>query len=391
MKKFKGDFLLEDGVIFLNHGSFGACPKPVFEVYQEWQLELERQPVRFLGRQALDLLADARSELATYLNTQPGNLVYTPNPTTAINMVVRSLGLEAGDEILSSDHEYGAMDRTWRHICSLTGAKYVQQPITLPVTTPEDFIEEFLAGITHRTRIIFLSQITSLTALTFPVQEICVKAREIGIISIIDGAHVPGHMPLDLQVINADIYTGACHKWLCAPKGSAFLYAHPDIQPRLDPLVVSWGYEADKPGPSQFIDYHEWQGTRDLAAFLSVPSAIQYQEENDWNEVSQRCHNLALEAQSRINSLTCLEPLSPASSEWFQQMVAVRLPTEIDPESLKNYLYDNHNIEVLTHTWQELPFLRASFQAYNTASDLDTLLDGLSAYLSKEEKYYETY
>lgn len=391
MKNFKADFMLEDGVIFLNHGSFGACPKPVFEAYQEWQLKLERQPVRFLGRQALDLLTKARAELAGYLNTQPDNLVYMPNPTTAVNMVVRSLDLDAGDEILSTDHEYGAMDRTWRYICRKTGARYVKQQVSLPVTSTSNFIHDFFSAISARTRVIFLSQITSQTALTFPVEEICDKARELGILSIIDGAHVPGHIPLDLAAINADIYTGACHKWLCAPKGSAFLFAHPDIQQKLDPLVVSWGYEAEQPGPSQFIDYHQWQGTRDLAAFLSVPSAIQYQQDNDWKTVSRCCHELALQAHAGINSLTGLEPLSPPSSLWFQQMVAVRLPAGIEPDSLKVFLYEQHNIEVLTHTWQGQPLMRASFQAYNHASDLEALLAALEEYLSKEENNHENY
>ena len=385
MKDFKKDFLLEDEVIFLNHGSFGACPRPVFEVYQDWQLKLERQPVRFLGRQALDLLAHARAELAEFLHTLSDNLVYTSNPTTAINMVVRSLGLEPGDEILASSHEYGAMDRTWRYICSLTGAKYIQQPIFLPITSTDNFLDAFFEGITPKTRIIFLSQITSQTALTFPVQQVCEKAREKGIISIIDGAHVPGHIPLDLEAIGADIYTGACHKWLCAPKGSAFLYAHPDIQPGLDPLVVSWGYESDQPGPSRFIDYHEWQGTRDLAAFLSVPSAIHYQRENEWQAVNQRCHNLALQAQAEINKLTRQEPLSPVGQEWFQQMVTLRLPDRIDHKALKDFLYEQYAIEVLTHIWQDQPFLRVSFQAYNERADLDILLTALEDYLTKEE------
>ena len=389
MTKLKDEFLLEDSLIFLNHGSFGACPKPVFEVYQYWQRQLEYQPVRFLGRQATDLLAMARSELANYLNAPQDDLVYTPNPTTAINMIVRNLGLKPGDEILTSDHEYGAMDRTWRFICKKTGAKYVQRPISLPVSTQAEFVEYFLAGITPQTKVIFLSHITSPTALIFPVEEICKRAREKNIITIIDGAHAPGQISLDLEAINPDVYTGACHKWLCAPKGSAFLYAHPDIQPRLEPLVVSWGYESENPGPSQFIDYHEWQGTRDLAAFLAVPRAIQYQADNQWNSVRQRCHELALKAQSQIDSLTGLQAISPPSSQWFQQMVSVRLPPEIDPESLKNHLHDEYQIEVMALLWQDQPYLRVSFQAYNLETDLDALLTALEKYLSEEEFTHE--
>lgn len=391
MKDFKSDFLLENDLIFLNHGSFGACPKPVFQAYQDWQLRLEQQPVRFLGRESDGLLAEARSALANFLNTEADNLVYTTNPTTAMNIVARSIGLQPWDEVLTTNHEYGAMDRTWRFICRQTGAKYVQQVISLPVTTSDEFIETFLSGVTSRTRVIFLSHITSQTALKFPVEEICAKAREFGLISIVDGAHAPGQIPLNLDAINADIYIGACHKWLCAPKGSAFLYAHPHIQTRLDPLVVSWGYESDNPGNSQFIDYHEWQGTRDLAAFLAVPSAIRYQQENNWPGVREQCRQLALQAQSRINALTGLHSLSPPSARWFQQMVAVHLPSQVDPEALKAYLYDQHHIEVLAHTWQSQPYMRISFQAYNQESDLHALLDATQQYLSTEVDHDEAH
>ena len=210
----KEHFLLDPDVIFLNHGSFGASPKPVFKAYQDWQLELERQPVEFLGRRANALLEDARIILADYLHCQADEVVYATNPTTAINLIVRSLPLQPGDEILTTDHEYGAMDRTWRFVCKSTGAVYRQQPIPLPVTTPEDFIETFWAGVTPKTKIIFLSQITSPTALIFPVEQICQRARQAGILTIVDGAHAPGQIPLDLTALGADFYTGACHKWL---------------------------------------------------------------------------------------------------------------------------------------------------------------------------------
>jgi isopenicillin-N epimerase len=377
MSYLKKEFLIDDEIIYLNHGSFGACPRFVFDIYQEWQLELERQPVEFLGRRAPELLADARRQLADYLNTEPDHIVYFPNPTTAINMVARSLDLESGDEILTTDHEYGAMDRTWRFICYKTGANYIHKPIPLPVTNHEDFIEAFWQGVTPRTKAVFISHITSPTALIFPVAEICQRARDQEIISVIDGAHTPGHIPLDLSKIGADIYTGACHKWLCAPKGAAFLYAHPDIQPSLEPLVVSWGYESEKPGPSKFIDYHEWQGTRDLSAFLSVPSAIQFQNENHWDIIRQDCHQLASQARHRINAITGMQPISPDGQEWFGQMVAVRLPEEIDPEALKARLYNEYRIEILAHTWNDLPLMRISFQAYNRQADLDSLVEGL--------------
>ncbi len=382
MFDMKNEILIDEDVIFLNHGSFGACPRKVFKTYQDFQRELERQPVEFLGRKAPDLLAKARQELARYLNVEANDVVYFPNPTTAINMVVRNLDLQPGDEILSTDHEYGAMDRTWRFVCRKSGAKYIHKPIPLPVTNHADFVESFWSGVTSRTRVIFISHITSPTALIFPVQEICQRARQSGILSIVDGAHSPGHIPLDLSSIGADIYTGACHKWLCAPKGAAFLYAHPDTQPILDPLVVSWGYESEKPGPSQFIDYHEWQGTQDLAAFLSVPSAIRFQNEHRWDLVNQRCHELARQARDQINSITGLEAISPDTPEWFAQMVTVRLPFSTEPDMLKERLYNEYHLEVHNHNWQDKPFMRVSFQAYNRQTDLEVLLRALKEVLT---------
>jgi isopenicillin-N epimerase len=381
MANIKEHFLIDDDVIFLNHGSFGACPRPVFEAYQNWQLRLEQQPVDFLGRQADQLMADARHQLAAYLNTDADNVVYFPNPTTTINMVARSLDLKAGDEILTTDHEYGAMDRTWRFLCGKSGVEYIKHPIPIPVSNHKDFVEEFWEGVTPNTRVIFISHITSPTALIFPVAEICRRAREAGILSIVDGAHVPGHIAVDLSAIDVDIYTGACHKWLCAPKGSAFLYARPELQTILEPLVVSWGYESDKPGPSQFIDHHEWQGTRDLAAFLSVPDAIHFQDKNHWDEVRLRCHQLAVTAHREISKLTKMEPVSPNGSEWFGQMVALRLPDPTEPEDLHSRLYKEYQIEVPVYMWNEMPMIRLSFQAYNQPEDLHILLNALKKLL----------
>lgn len=333
--------------------------------------------MEFLSRRAIDLLAEARQELAQYLNVNPEDLVYFTNPTTAINMVARSLNLQPGDEILTTNHEYGAMDRTWRFICDQTGARYRQQPIPLPVTDQSELIATFFQGLTARTKVIFISHITSQTALIFPVAEICQKARQAGLISIVDGAHAPGQIPLDLKTIDADIYTGACHKWLCAPKGSAFLFTRREVQSLLKPLVVSWGYESEKPGPSQFIDYHEWQGTRDLAAFLSVPAAIRYQYDNNWEIIQADCHKLASQTRSQINSITGLDTISPDSPDWFGQMSAAYLPEGVDPENIKQQLYDQFNIEVLTHMWQEQPLIRVSFQAYNNHTHADALITAL--------------
>lgn len=373
-RNLKKEFLLDPDIHFLNHGSFGACPRPVFEVYQSFQRELEKKPVEFLGRQIIKRMEETRSKLAEYIKCQANEVVYFPNPTTAINMVARNLKLEHGDEILSTDHEYGAMDRTWRYTARRLGAKYINQPMPLPMTIQGEFLERFLEGITERTKVIFVSHITSPTALTFPVVEICKKAREEGIITIIDGAHVPGQIPLDLGEINADIYTGACHKWLCAPKGAAFLFARKDVQEWLEPFVVSWGFEAEKPTTSQFIDYHEWQGTRDMSAFLAVPAAIRFQEENDWPEVRVRCHQLAGYAREQINELTGQEPVCPEDGGWFEQMATVRLP-ELNTEILQRRLFNEYRVEVPIFKWNDHPYLRVSVQGYNDESDIIALVD----------------
>ena len=372
----KSHFLLDPRVVFLNHGSFGACPRPVFETYQRWQRELERQPVEFLARRAEGLMAEARTRLAGTLGCQADEVVYFPNPTTAINMVARSLELGPGDEILATDHEYGAMDRTWRFICQNHGARYVRLPIPLPVTSQSDFVERLWSGVNPRTRAVFLSHITSQTALKFPVEAICERARRAGLLSIVDGAHAPGQIPLDLTTLGADLYTGACHKWLCAPKGASFLYARRETQPLLKPLVVSWGWESDKPSASTFIDHHEWQGTRDLAAFLSVPAAIDFQAQHDWPAVRQRCHDLASRTRGEINAVTGLDPICPDSPEWFMQMFAARLP-EVEVELLQRRLYERYRIEVPMHRWNGQSLIRPSFQAYNTPADAKALVEAL--------------
>jgi len=378
-------FLLDPAIYFLNHGSFGACPQPVFEVYQHWQRELERQPVEFLGRRITNLMAEARAALAAYLNVAPDEVVYFPNPTTAVNMVARNLALEPGDEILTTDHEYGAMERTWHFICKRSGAVCRRQAIPLPVSTPQAFVEAFWAGVTPRTRVIFISHITSPTALTFPVSDICHRAREQGILTIVDGAHAPGQIPLDLTEIGCDLYAGACHKWLCAPKGAAFLFARRPIQPWLDPLVVSWGYESDSPSASQFVDYHEWQGTRDMAAFLSVPAAIEFQQNHQWPAVRARCQALAIATRRRINALTGLPEVCPDPSAdgypWFTQLFTARLPATADLTGLKQRLYDDYRIEVPLISWNGQKFIRVSFQAYNDSADADALLEALTRLL----------
>lgn len=377
MDSLKKYFLLDPEIIFLNHGSFGATPRPVFKEYQRWQRELEKQPVEFLGRRFISLMEDGRTKLGAYLGTRADNLVYTQNVTISINIVTSSLNLGSDDEVLATDHEYGAMDRMWRFLSKERGFRYVHQHVTLPLTTEEKFIEDFWRGVSKHTRVIFMSHITSPTALILPVQEIIRRAREAGITTIIDGAHVPGQLPLQLDSLGADFYGGNLHKWLCAPKGSGFLYARPKVQHLLKPLVVSWGYESEMPGNSEFIDHHEWWGTRDVSAFLSVPAAIEFQKEHHWEDVQDTCHELARYAQQKICELTGLSPLHSDADTWFRQMTAAPLPAGTDIVHLKSRLYDEHRIEVPLSDWNGNKLIRVSVQGYNTKRDIDKLLKAL--------------
>jgi isopenicillin-N epimerase len=371
-------FLVRRDIAFLNHGSFGACPAPVFDVYQRWQRELQSQPVEFLGRRLTSLLEEARVHLAAYIGARAENLVFVPNTTTGINIISRSLPLAAGDEVLATDHEYGAVERTWRYICGQRGAHYRRQPIPLPMTTRESFVEQLWQGVTERTRVLVVSHITSPTALIFPVAEVVRRAQACGIVTVIDGAHAPSQLDLDLETLGADFYVGNCHKWLSAPVGAAFLYVRPERHPQLQPLVVSWGYDPDQPSAQPLHDYFAWVGTDDPSAYLSVPAAIAFQVEHDWPRVRASCHTLAAQARERIAALTGLP--SVCSDEWFSQMCVARLPLAegVTREEVHRRLWDEFQVEVPITDWGGQRFVRVSIQAYNSPRDVDRLLDALS-------------
>ncbi|MCC7022488.1 MAG: aminotransferase class V-fold PLP-dependent enzyme, partial [Thermomicrobiales bacterium] len=272
----RSEFLLDPDVVFLNHGSFGATPIPVFDEYVRWQRELERQPVEFLGRRAEGLLDEARAAMAAYVGCERDDLVFVPNATTGVNVVARSLSLEPGDEVVGSDLEYGACARTWEWFAGKRGARYIPAHIELPVASPDAVVDAIFAAVTPRTRAIFLSHITSGTALRLPVEAVAKRAREAGIPTMIDGAHAVGQIPVDVEAIGADFYASNFHKWLCAPKGSGFLFARREHHDWLESPIVSWGWvegtERFRPD-HQFVSRNQAQGTRDLAAYLAAPAA----------------------------------------------------------------------------------------------------------------------
>jgi isopenicillin-N epimerase len=380
----KGLFLLDQDMIFLNHGSFGSCPRPVFEAYQAWQRELERQPVAFLGRSLPGLLEKARTCLAGYVGAVPDNLVFVPNATQGMNIIARSLRLAAGDEVLLTDHEYGAVARTWRFTSSQTGAGYRSTAISLPFSSDQDLIDQLWRGITDHTRVLVISHVSSPTSIIFPVSAICERARTQGILTVIDGAHAPGQLGLQLDALGADFYLGNCHKWLSAPKGSGFLYARPEQQLLLSPLIVSWGWEAELPGSSLFQDYFGWTGTTDPAAYLSVPAAIEFQQQYDWASVRAVCHDLARQAEAQLRDLYSLPSLYPGH-EWFGQMCSIAIPRDenLTARSVQAQLWESFRIEVPIIDWESWRMVRVSIQAYNSAEEVDLLVSALRTILSE--------
>ena len=377
MESLKDQFLLRPDIHFLNFGSFGATPKPVFEKYQDWQRVLEAEPVQFIAFDGYEYLAESRTVLAKFLNcADKDDLVYVTNPSFAVNMIAKSFPLAEGDEILATDIEYGACDRTWDYYCNKKGATYRRQKINLPITTKEAFIEDFFKGCNEKTKAIFISHITSATGLILPAEEICAIAKEKGLITIVDGAHVPAHIPLDLSTIQADFYTGACHKWMMAPKGCSFLYAAKSVQHICDPMIVSWGYKAAKPSHSPFLDYHQMIGTRDFSAFLTVGACIDFMAQHNWKGISAKCHQMVLDNAPRFFDLLKSTPISPLNNEWIGQMISIPIQTP-DPEKLQRSLFLDYKIEVPIMRQGNDVYLRYSINAFNTKENLDALYNAI--------------
>jgi isopenicillin-N epimerase len=345
----RSGFLLDPEIAYFNHGGYGACAVEVFEEYQRLQRELEREPTTFFTRGYEERLEAARAALASFVGARPDDVVITQNATSALNSVIRSLRIRPNEEILTTKHEYGAILRTLGFI----RANVVQvEP------------EELVASIGIRTRAIVLSHITSPTALVLPVEDICEAARKAGVLSIVDGAHVPGHVPLDIEAVGADVYAGNCHKWLCAPKGSGFLWARRDHQEWIEPLVVSWGYHEE----ADFGERHGWQGTRDPAAYLAVPKAVEVHASFD----AELARSLADEAEQRLAPYG-LRPLRGARAP-FMRALTVRSD---DPAELWRRLYDEHRVDVPVYEWDGISLLRVSIGPYNVEADVARLADAV--------------
>lgn len=386
------DWLLEPGLTFLNHGSFGACPRPVLEAQLRWRWRMERQPVRFFVRDLFDLYDAARREAAAFVGADPEGFVFVPNATYGINSVLRELPLRPGDELLTTDHAYGACRNALEHVARPAGARVVVARVPFPLSGPDAVVEAVLAAVTARTRLALIDHVTSPTGLVLPIQRLVRALERRGVDTLVDGAHAPGMLPLDLERIGAAWYAGNFHKWVCAPKGAAFLYARADKRGATLPLAISHGYAFPVAGRSRFHATFDWTGTHDPTPAFTVPDAIRIVGEaaGGWDAVRARNRALALQARRLLCDALQIEP--PCPDSMVGALAAVPLPDgdERPPSSflhagdpLQTALLERHAIEVPVIAWPAAPrrVLRASAQLYNTRADFERLAAALRAEL----------
>jgi isopenicillin-N epimerase len=364
----RAEFLLDPGVAFLNHGSFGATPRAVIAERRRLEERFEHEPVAFVTRQLAGLYGEARERLAREVGAEPRDLVFVENATTGLNIVLRSLPLGSGDEVLASDHEYGALLRAWEAVCRRRGARL--RRVALPdAPSAGDWLGAYREAISPRTRVLFVSHVSSPTALRAPIDELVALGRERGLWTVVDGAHGPGQLALELGALGADAYVGNAHKWLLCAKGCAFLHVRRERQAQIEPLVVSWGATNRPPGPSVFLDELEWSGTRDPSAWLALPAALDFREAWSWPQVAAACRRELAALRQRLAGRG-LRPLAP--QETSLQMAAFVLPP-VDEEAFHDRLEIEYGVQLPVHRFRELSLLRVSLQGYNGPGDLARL------------------
>jgi isopenicillin-N epimerase len=376
-------------VIFLNHGSFGACPRAVLEAQAQWRARMERQPVQFLWRDLPDLIDAARGELADFLKADPDDLVFIANATAGVNAVVRSLHLSFGDELLTTNHDYNACRNVLTEAASRAGAKVVVARVPFLLRDETEIIDAILAAVTPRTRLAMIDHITSPTALVFPIRKIVRALEARGIDTLVDGAHAPGAVPLEIGLLAPAYYTGNLHKWVCAPKGAAFRWARGDRQEALRPAIVSHGENIRRPGRSAFHDRFDWPGTLDPSAWLSVPAAIRWGASllpGGWEEL--RGHNRSLASAGRALLAERLDLPLPCPDELLASMATLMLPDTLQqppPDTgrfdiIQSQLHKEHGVEAPIVRWGEPKrrYVRISAQAYNNTDDYRALAEALA-------------
>jgi isopenicillin-N epimerase len=383
---------LDPRISFLNHGSFGACPRAVLETQSRLRERMEQEPVRFLARELEGLLDEARAELARFLGADPAGLVFVPNATTGVNAVLRSLRIKAGGEFLTTDHVYDACRNALEDAAQRLGATVVVARVPFPIEGPEAVVSAILERVTPRTRLALIDHVTSPTALRFPVEELVPRLEGLGVATLVDGAHAPGMIPLDLDALGASFYTGNCHKWVCAPKGAAFLHVRRDLRDAIHPNVVSHGARSPRTDRARFLLEFDWTGTLDPTPYLCIPEALRFMGgllPGGWPELTATNREGALEGR-RVLARSLGVPL-PCPDEMIGSLASLPLPDGaadalspplyLDP--LQRALFDRHAIEVPVMPWPAPPrrLLRISAQIYRQPGAFETLARAVSELL----------
>lgn len=381
--KYRSAWSLADGVTYLNHGSFGPAPNAVIAARQQWFAELERQPMDFLARRLEPLLNEAMGGLSKFVGCDRDDLIFVPNATTGINIVARSLELAPGDEVLLTDHEYGAVARIFGNACSQAGARTVVARPPFPITSDTDIIDALFERINDRTKLIVVSHVASYTSVVLPVAAICERAKSLGVPVCIDGPHGLVQQPLNLRTLGCDFYAASCHKWLCGPIGSGFLYVRGRHKSKMRPAVMSWG-RSFAGSPASWKDEFIWVGTDDPSSYLAVADAVRFIEGVGVQDFRARTHLLTDLARQRICEITGGELLITDSSSGFGSMLTFPLPRVArssswpgKPHPLQQALWEEHRIEVPVFEWQDRLCLRVSCHLYNTPADIDRLCAAL--------------
>lgn len=378
-RHWRDEWALAAGVTYLNNGSFGPTPRCVSAARRRWMDVVEADPQDFFVRQLGPRLAECRRQLGELVGTHADNLVLVENASVAMNIVAASVRLQPGDEVLTNDHEYGAVLRLWERVCRRAGAKLVVQPLPVPISSAEEVVATLFAAASERTKLLVVSHITSPTAIVFPVEAICRRAREHGILTAIDGPHAVAMLDVNLDRLDCDYYTASCHKWLCGPLGTGFLYAHPREQSAVEPALVSWGRTLEGDTTS-WRDEFNWVGTRDPSAFMAISAAIELLNRVGLGAFRERTHVLARYARQQLVARLGAEPLVSDDPQWYGSMVSVRLP-DGSAESLQRALWERHKIEVPIVTWQGRRLIRPSCHLYTWREDIDRLVDATAKLL----------
>jgi isopenicillin-N epimerase len=378
----RSEWTFAPGVTYLNHGSFGPAPRMVLEARNRWFAELEANPMGFFTRRLDGLLADVRDALGRYLNAPAEGLILVDNATWAMNVVAASVQLEPGDEVLLTDHEYGAVKRIWELRCAQSQAQMIIQPLPVPLVSHDEIVERIFEAVTPRTKLLVFSHITSPTAVILPAEAICARARERGVSVCIDGPHAPLQIPVNIGQLDCDYYAASCHKWMCAPFGSGFLHVHKRVIDKIRPVVVSWGTRFPPRTAPSVHDEFTWVGTRDPSAWLAVPAAIEFFGSVGARAFRKYTHEFAQYARHKLEAVIGLPALVPDNAAWYGSMIAMPLPV-CHGESLQQILHEQYGLETLVTTWNERHFMRPSCHLYTMREHIDALAAAMAEELPK--------